>query len=194
MACDVTNPLTGKYGASQVYGPQKGATPEMVETLDAALAHFARIVKHDLGLSIQRVSGAGAAGGLGGGLMAFCGARLRPGIDMVMDAVGLQRRLKGCDLVITGEGRMDAQTLNGKTPAGVARIAKSMGLPVIAIAGQTAENAGRVNEAGIDAFFSTQKHNIREDQLVRKGPAALVECAEQVGRLLRIGAHFQAGE
>ncbi len=190
VACDVTNPLTGKSGATQVYGPQKGATPAMVDTLDHALGNLALVIKRDIGISILRVPGGGAAGGLGAGLMAFCGARLRPGIDIVMEAVGLERRLRGCHLVITGEGGMDAQTLNGKTPAGVARIAKSLGIPVIAIAGRTAADAYRVHDAGIDAFFSAQKHNIRDDQLVRKGPPALIECAEEVARLLRIGSQL----
>src|SRR5207302_10724413 len=110
VACDVTNPLTGPTGASAVYGPQKGATPEMVAELDAALKHFAEVIRHDLGVDVEQLPGAGAAGGLGAGLVAFSGAKLRPGAEMVMEALHLDERLKGADLVITGEGRLDSQT------------------------------------------------------------------------------------
>src|SRR2546426_713024 len=118
VACDVTNPLTGPSGASAVYGPQKGATPEMVAELDAALKHFAEIIRRDLGVDVDQLPGAGAAGGLGAGLVAFTGARLRPGAEMVMEALRLDERLAGAGLVITGEGRIDSQTARfGKGPA-----------------------------------------------------------------------------
>ncbi len=118
VACDVDNPLLGERRASRVYGPQKGASPEMVEQLDAALANYAEVVLRDLGRDIREVPGAGAAGGLGAGLLAFCGATLSSGIDLVLDAVGFEAHLAGADLVITGEGRLDEQTLQGKTIAG----------------------------------------------------------------------------
>ena len=188
VACDVDNPLTGKRGAAAVYGPQKGASPEMVRQLDNGLKNFARVIKRDLGISIGRVPGAGAAGGLGGGLMAFLGGELRPGVDIVMDAVQLRRRLKDCRLVITGEGRMDGQTVNGKTPSGVARTAVALGIPVVAIAGCLGDDVYHVRSIGIDAYFSTQKHNVTEEELPKIGAAALVECAEQVGRLLGLGS------
>lgn len=192
VACDVDNPLTGRRGAAHIYGPQKGATPAMVRQLDAGLKNMAKVIKRDLGVSINSVPGAGAAGGLGAGLMAFLGGVLRPGIDIVMDAVQLSRRLKGCHLVITGEGRMDAQTINGKTPSGVARAAKELGLPVIAIAGCLGDDVYHVRSAGIDAYFSTQKHNIKEEDLPKIGPPALIECAEQVGHLLALGMTVSA--
>jgi glycerate kinase len=140
VACDVTNPLTGPGGASAVYGPQKGATPEMVAELDAALHHFAEIIRRDLGVDVEQLPGAGAAGGLGAGLVAFLGARLRPGAEMVMEALHLDERLTGAQLVITGEGRIDSQTARfGKGPAAVARHAKNAGIPVVAIGGSVAD-------------------------------------------------------
>jgi glycerate kinase len=142
VACDVTNPLTGPRGASAVYGPQKGATPEMVAQLDAALHHFAEIIRRDLGVDVEQLPGAGAAGGLGAGLVAFTGARLRPGAEMVMEALDVDGRLNGADLVITGEGRLDSQTARfGKGPAAVARHAKNAGIAVVAIGGSIADEA-----------------------------------------------------
>jgi glycerate 2-kinase len=140
VACDVTNPLTGSRGASAVYGPQKGATPEMVAELDAALHHFAEIIRRDLGVDVEQLPGAGAAGGLGAGLVAFLGARLQPGAEMVVEALHLDERLTGAQLVITGEGRLDSQTARfGKGPAAVARHAKNAGIPVVAIGGSVAD-------------------------------------------------------
>src|SRR5437763_4136373 len=142
VACDVTNPLTGPNGASAVYGPQKGATPAMVAELDAALEHFAEIIRRDLGVDVERLPGAGAAGGLGAGPVAFTGARLRPGAEMVMEALRLDDRLAGAQLVITGEGRLDSQTARfGKGPAAVARHARQAGIPVVAIGGSIANEA-----------------------------------------------------
>jgi glycerate kinase len=142
VACDVTNPLTGPSGASAVYGPQKGATPAMVVELDAALTHYAEIIRRDLGVDVEHVPGAGAAGGLGAGLVAFIGARLRPGAEMVMEALRLDERLAGAQLVITGEGRLDSQTARfGKGPAAVARHARHAGIPVVAIGGSVADEA-----------------------------------------------------
>jgi glycerate 2-kinase len=153
VACDVTNPLTGPRGASAVYGPQKGATPEMVAQLDAALHHFAEIIRRDLGVDVENLPGAGAAGGLGAGLVAFTGAHLRPGAEMVMEALHLDERLSGAHLVITGEGRLDSQTARfGKGPAAVARHAKNAGIPVVAIGGSVAEeNELRLLFDGLEA-------------------------------------------
>src|SRR6202022_2196320 len=140
VACDVTNPLTGPGGASAVFGPQKGATPEIVAELDAALRHFAGIIRRDLGVDVEQLPGAGAAGGLGAGLVAFTGARLRPGAEMVMEALRLDDRLAGAQLVITGEGPPDSQTARlGKGPAAVARHARQAGIPVVAIGGSVAD-------------------------------------------------------
>ncbi|WP_176233719.1 glycerate kinase, partial [Candidatus Hakubella thermalkaliphila] len=135
VACDVENPLYGPRGAAYIYAPQKGATPEMVDFLDRGLVHYARKIKEYLGKEIEYVPGSGAAGGLGGGLLAFLDARLRPGVEIVKDVVGFREKLGGVQLVITGEGALDEQTLSGKTPIGVAREAREMHIPTIAFAG-----------------------------------------------------------
>jgi glycerate kinase len=153
-ACDVDNPLTGPKGASAVFGPQKGATPEMVAQLDANLKHYAGLIKRDLGVQVDSVPGAGAAGGMGAALLAFLDTGLRPGIEIVVEAAGLDEAVKDADLVITGEGRIDSQTIHGKTPIGVARVAKRHGKPVIGIAGSLSSDVGVVHDHGIDAVFS----------------------------------------
>ncbi len=134
-ASDVTNPLCGPEGASLVYGPQKGASPEAAHELDAALENYARVVERDLGVAVRDVPGAGAAGGLGAGIIAFLGARIRPGVDVVAEVVRLRERLDAADLLLTGEGRLDGQTRYGKTVAGVARLASEAGVPVIVVPG-----------------------------------------------------------
>lgn len=154
VACDVDNPLTGLRGASHIFGPQKGATPHIVEELDNNLRHFADIIRTDLGKDIEHISGAGAAGGLGGGLMAFLSAELKRGVDIVLEATDLETHLQNADFVITGEGKIDGQTIFGKTPIGVAKTAKRHNVPVIAIAGNVASNSEVVHEHGIDAVFS----------------------------------------
>lgn len=154
VACDVSNPLTGDEGASAVFGPQKGATPAMIRELDVALKHYADIIKRDLDQDVDRVSGAGAAGGMGAGLQAFCGAELRKGIEIVTEALGLEQLVKDASLVITGEGRIDSQTLQGKVPIGVARVAKRYHKPVIGIAGSLTADVGVVHQHGLDAVFS----------------------------------------
>ncbi|MED4040693.1 glycerate kinase [Niallia taxi] len=154
VACDVDNPLIGPKGASAIFGPQKGATPEIVNQLDENLAHFAEIIEKDLGVKIADVPGAGAAGGLGGGLLAFMQAELSRGVDIVMEAAKLSDIIAGADLVITGEGKIDGQTIFGKTPIGVAKTAKKHGVPVIGIAGNVAGDSDAVHEYGIDAIFS----------------------------------------
>ena len=136
VACDVTNPLTGPRGAAAVYGPQKGATPEMVRQLEAGLVHLAEVIRRELAVDVEHLPGAGAAGGLGAGLVAFLGAELQRGVEIVADAVALRDRLAGADLCITGEGRFDAQSLSGKTAVGVARVAGELSVPAICIPGQ----------------------------------------------------------
>ncbi|UNC92225.1 glycerate kinase family protein [Candidatus Contubernalis alkaliaceticus] len=153
VACDVNNPLTGTQGASAVYGPQKGADGEMVNKLDNGLKHFAKIIRRDLGVEVEHVPGAGAAGGLGAGIMAFLKGQLTPGIDLVMDMVGLEKELAHCDLVLTGEGRLDAQSVFGKVPVGVARRGRKFGVPVIALAGSIAAGAETLHREGITAYF-----------------------------------------
>ncbi|WP_305373877.1 glycerate kinase [Photobacterium leiognathi] len=160
VACDVDNPLCGEKGASQVFGPQKGATPEMVTQLDNNLAHYAEIIKRDLGNDVKDMAGAGAAGGMGAALLGIFNAQLRPGIEIVMDAVNLADTLQDADLVITGEGRIDSQTIHGKTPIGVARTAKRFNKPVIGIAGSLSYDCNVVHEHGIDAVFSVVPRSV----------------------------------
>jgi glycerate kinase len=148
VACDVDNPLTGPRGAAAVYGPQKGAEPDLVEDLDRALSHWADVVAADTGDDLRDAPGAGAAGGIGFGAMAVLGARLRPGADVVQELTGLEAALVGADLVVTGEGSLDEQTLHGKAPAGVAAAARRAGVPVVAVAGQCQLDEAELQEAG----------------------------------------------
>lgn len=143
VACDVTNPLTGPDGAARVYGPQKGATEEMLEMLEAGLANLAEVLRRQLGVDVEHVPGAGAAGGLGAALVALAGARLEPGLPLIAEAVGLRKRLQGADLCITGEGKLDRSSSFGKTAVGVAKIAAELGVPVICIPGQADPDAPR---------------------------------------------------
>lgn len=155
VACDVSNPLVGLLGASAIFGPQKGATPEMVAQLDANLRHYAAIIARDLGQDVADIPGAGAGGGIAAAMLVFLDGRLRPGSEIVTDAVGLDAAVVDADLVVTGEGRIDSQTVNGKTPIGVARVAQRHGKPVIAIGGCLANDANAVHAHGIAATFST---------------------------------------
>jgi glycerate 2-kinase len=154
VACDVDNPLTGTKGASAIFGPQKGATPEIVELLDKNLSHFADVAEKAVGRSFRDIEGAGAAGGLGASLLAFLHADLKRGIEIVLEAVNFEDVVKDADLVITGEGRIDSQTIYGKTPIGVAKAAKKYDVPVIGLAGSLSEDADVVHDHGIDALFS----------------------------------------
>ncbi len=184
VACDVDNPLTGPQGAPAVYGPQKGATPEMVRKLDGYLINYARILKRDLGLEVDRVPGAGAAGGLGAGLMAFLGAQLKSGVEIVIEASKLEEKLAGADLVVTGEGKLDRQTAFGKAPVGVARLAKKHGIPVVAIGGALADDAGEVLDHGIDAIFSIVPRPMPLEEAMRGAEEFVARATEQIIRLM----------
>ena len=154
VACDVNNPLCGARGASAIFGPQKGATSEDVQQLDAALANFAEVISKDLNTDVADIPGAGASGGLGAGLMGFFDARLRLGADIVLEAVGLEKHLVDADLVIVGEGQFDRSTVFNKSPVAVAQRAKIKGIPVIGIAGSLGAGFAEVHDHGIDAVFS----------------------------------------
>ena len=187
VACDVDNPLCGREGASAVYGPQKGATTAMVLELDRALAHYAGIIEEQLGIHVRDIPGAGAAGGLGAGLMAFCGAHLASGIEMVLDATDFDRHLRGCRLVVTGEGRMDGQTARGKVIAGVARRARQAGIPVIALAGSIAEGAETLLRLqGLTAALSILDGPMTVEQAMRDAARLLSDAAERLMRLLQV--------
>ncbi|MCI7782752.1 MAG: glycerate kinase [Parabacteroides sp.] len=152
VACDVTNPFYGPTGAAYVFAPQKGADAEMVEALDQGLRHFAQLIHTTQGIAIDQLAGAGAAGGLGGGLVAFLNARLTPGIEMVLDALRFDTQITGADLIITGEGKLDAQTCMGKTPLGILRRAQQQGIPVVALGGAV-EASEALNQCGFLAVF-----------------------------------------
>ncbi len=187
VACDVDNPLVGPKGASAVYGPQKGATPQQVEMLDQSLRHFAGVVMESLGVDVADLPGAGAAGGLGGGLVAFLGASLEPGIRIVLDAVRFHERVQGADLVITGEGAIDDQTAYGKVPVGVARAAKEFGVPVVAIGGAVSTSARNLYDQGIDAVFSCTLRPMSLEEAFVETNAALEFLGEQIIRMMRLG-------
>jgi glycerate kinase len=187
VACDVNNPMTGKNGAAHVYGPQKGATPAMVRTLDAGLKNLCRVVKKDLGKSIEFIPGAGAAGGLGGGLIAFLGARLAPGIQIMLDTIGFGRLVRGADLVVTGEGQIDGQTVRNKAPIGVALAAKKASVPVIGVCGNLGPGARKVYGRGIRALFSIVPGPASLDAAVRQGPQNLAALAENIARFIKTG-------
>ncbi|MFC1897786.1 glycerate kinase [Chloroflexota bacterium] len=185
-ACDVTNPLCGKQGASRVYGPQKGATKEMCQQLDEALTNYAEIVKRDLGLDVMDMPGAGAAGGLGAGLVSFLKASMMPGIEIVSEVVGLTNYLKEASLVFTGEGRIDSQTLFGKTVAGVSTKAKALHIPVVAIAGEVAGDYKELYQHGIDVTLSIAPGPISLKQSMANAEQLITDAAERALRLILI--------
>ncbi len=188
VACDVDNPLCGERGASAIFGPQKGATPEMVKMLDHALLHFAETVKSQLGIEIAEKAGAGAAGGMGGGLLLLPNVTLRSGVQIILEATNLAEKLADADLVVTGEGRMDAQSIAGKTPIGVAKVAKQFGKPVIAIVGSLKEDYPVVYQHGIDAVFPIIRQVSNLEAVLKSGKENLISTAENVARLWKISA------
>jgi glycerate 2-kinase len=187
VACDVDNPLTGPRGASFVYGPQKGATPEMVTELDQALERYARIAARATGRDVAGRPGAGAAGGLGAGLLFFTPARLRPGVEIILETTGFDSLLAGADLLITGEGRTDFQTAMGKAPVGVAAVARRLGVPVICISGGLGEGADRVLSLGIDALSGIVPAPMALETAMAHGPSLLEEATARACRLVKVG-------
>lgn len=185
-ACDVTNPLTGPTGASAVFGPQKGASKDDVATLDAALAHFAQVIDSQLGVAVNDVPGAGAAGGIGAALKGFLNAEFRPGIAIVIEQSGLDAAAQWADVVFTGEGSIDFQTKFGKTPAGVAETAKRHGKPVIAIAGHIGTGIDELHEVGIDAVFGIAPGAASLSELLADAAANVTRTTEQVVRTLQL--------
>jgi glycerate kinase len=187
VACDVDNPLTGPRGASAIYGPQKGATPELVRVLDAALERYAAVARAATGRDVAGRPGAGAAGGLGAGLLFFTPARLRPGVEIVLEAAGFDALVRGADLVVTGEGRTDFQTAMGKAPAGVAAAAKRHGVPVVCLAGGLGDGADDVLARGVDALASTVPSPMTLEEAVLGGAALVEAAAVRALRLVKVG-------
>lgn len=183
IAADVDNPLCGPQGASQIFGPQKGASPEQVRELDAALAHFATVTAATLGRDVSGQPGAGAAGGVGFAALAFLQATFRPGIEVVAELVGLEEALQGADLAVTGEGRLDGQTLRGKTPAGVLRLAQRHGVPVVAVAGSLGEGYDALYQQGLAAAFSLVPGPLSLEEALAQAEGLLERTARDIGRL-----------
>jgi glycerate kinase len=181
-AADVRNWLTGEKGATRTFGPQKGATADQVEQMDLALVRLADVVEQDFGFDYQNQPGAGAAGGLGFGLMSFCGAKIRPGFDVVAEAAGLESKIKDADVVITGEGSLDRQTLEGKTPAGVARLARKFGKPVFAIVGRASKDR-KVREI-FDGVYENARRGMSQEENMRCAAELLCENAQELAKTL----------
>jgi glycerate kinase len=187
VASDVNNPLTGPDGASFVYGPQKGADPQMAAELDRSLERYAEIVRRDVGKDVRDAPGAGAAGGMGAGSLAFLNARLRPGVDIVFEAIALNAKLQGADLVITGEGRIDRQDLYGKAPMEVAKRAHALGIPCIAVVGSTGRDYHIVYDHGLDAVIGTVNRPMPLERAVSESSRLITEAAMRACRLVRVG-------
>ena len=187
VACDVENPLTGDNGASSVFGPQKGATPEMIALLDAGLKNLAAVIRRDLGRDVENLPGAGAAGGLGAAAVAFLNATLKPGIEIVLEATRFAERLKGADLVITGEGRIDAQTLQGKTVCGVLRLAASEDVPVLALGGGVEADGYKLLDRGAIAVLPIVNRPMSLQEALEDAPRLLAIAVEQGMRLFCAG-------
>ena len=188
IACYVDHPLYGPNGAAAIYGPQKGATPEIVEQLDLGLQHFAKVVGEYKGQDLSQVPGAGAAGGLGFGFMTFLNAKLESGIQIILTETKLEEELKDADLVITGEGRLDNQTAMGKAPIGVAKLAKKYNLPVLGFAGALAKEAKKCNEEAIDAYFSIVNSAMTLEEAMNRETAMenMTKTVEQVFNLIQL--------
>ncbi|NLI91921.1 MAG: glycerate kinase [Peptococcaceae bacterium] len=193
VICDVDNPLCGPRGASAVYGPQKGATPEMVQYLDGCLSHYAEVIRSQLGMNIRDIPGAGAAGGLGAGLLAFTKAELKSGTEAVLDTIKFDDIIGEYDLVITGEGRIDAQSAFGKVPKGVGTRAQKHGKPVIAVVGSIGEGAEIMLEYGLNAIVPIINKIMTLDEAVENAYPLVVQTAERIFRLLRTGKALNIG-
>ena len=190
VMCDVTNPLCGPTGAAYVFAPQKGADAEKVKSLDAGLRHFGDVIRSQLGIDVNRMPGAGAAGGMGAGCVALLGGTIRSGIDAVLDVTGFDRQLDGADLVITGEGRIDSQSADGKVVSGVARRTKAKGVPLIAIAGGIADSAKAVYDIGVNAMFSTDRAALPVDMLCARSLGDYEATLNDIMSLIAIAERF----
>lgn len=185
-ACDVKNPLVGREGASYIFGKQKGANEKMIEELDKKLRHYGRIIEKEMGIEVLSYEGAGAAGGLGAGILAFLNGKLRRGVDIIVEATNLESHIKDSDLVITGEGMIDIQTAYGKTPLGVANVAKKYNVPVIAIAGGIGEGAEELYDKGFNSIFSIVEKPMSLEQSISNANILLEKTAERIMRVVKI--------
>jgi glycerate kinase len=189
-ACDVSNPLTGPYGAAHIFGPQKGASPEMVMQLEDNLKHLARVIRDNDRIEVEKIPGGGAAGGMGAGIVAFLGGELRPGFELISRFVKLDDGIKWADLVITGEGKMDHQTAFGKTPAGVAQAASRLNKPVVAFTGSLGEEFEKLYDLGFAAIIPIADKPMSLQQSMTDAGRLLEHAAERTFRLARLGKHL----
>ncbi|EEX6272511.1 glycerate kinase, partial [Escherichia coli] len=187
VACDVDNPLVGARGAAAVFGPQKGATPEMVEELEQGLQNYARVLQQQTEINVCQMAGGGAAGGMGIAAAVFLNADIKPGIEIVLRAVNLEQAVQGAALVITGEGRIDSQTAGGKAPLGVASVAKQFNVPVIGIAGVLGDGVEVVHQYGIDAVFSILPRLAPLAEVLASGETNLFNSARNIACAIKIG-------
>jgi glycerate kinase len=194
VACDVINPLCGPEGASAIFGPQKGATPVMVEFLDRGLSHLADLIQAALGLDVRNIPGAGAAGGLGAGMLAFLRAEMQPGVKLILEASGFEKQVQYVDAVITGEGRTDGQTLFGKAPMGVSTIAKRYGKPVICISGAITPDAYRLYEHGMDVIVGATQAPMTLDEALARTQDSVRQATSSVFRAISVGISHRCGE
>ena len=187
VACDVNNALCGKSGAAYVFAPQKGATPAMVRILDENLRHLGKVIKQSLRKDVTKLKGAGAAGGLGAGLVAFTGARMKSGIEIVIDASNICKHMENADLVVTGEGRVDTQTAFGKTPSGIAKAARKYHIPTVVIGGGITDDANDIFAYGIDGLESACARDMSLEEAIKNSRKHLANAAERAIRLVLIG-------
>ena len=186
VACDVSNPLCGENGASYIFGSQKGASVEMIKILDNNLKHYAKVIKEQFGKDVLEIAGAGAAGGLGAGLMVFLNGNLKKGIEIVIEYSGLEKKVKNCDMVWTGEGSIDFQTQYGKTPLGVATVAKKYNKPVVALAGRVGDDIDILYEKGIDSIFGIMRGVTTIDEALKNGKENIERTSENIARLMEM--------
>jgi glycerate kinase len=189
VACDVSNPLTGKNGASFVYGAQKGGTPYQLKLLDTNLIKYASIIRNQFGIEIEIVKGSGAGGGMGAGLMAFLNAELVSGIDLIIDALAIEKQLKNVDMIFTGEGKIDRQTLQGKTLIGIARLAKKHNIPAIAITGKIDKDINAIYKQGITAIFSIVNQPMNLNDGLKNAEYLIQSCVENIMRTLKLNCN-----
>lgn len=186
VACDVSNPLCGENGASYIFGPQKGASVEMIKILDNNLKNYAKVIKEQLGKDVLEIAGAGAAGGLGAGLMVFLNGNLKKGIEIVIEYSGLEKKVKNCDMVWTGEGSIDFQTQYGKTPLGVATVAKKYNKPVVALAGRVGDDIDILYQKGIDSIFGIMRGVTTIDEALKNGKENIERTSENIVRFMEM--------
>lgn len=191
VICDVSNPLTGPHGATAVYGPQKGVTEKTFNILESGMKNYERLIKETTGMDMSKVPGSGAAGGLGAALVAFFGAVLKPGIDTILDYVRFEELIEGADLVITGEGRIDGQSLYGKVPVGIARRCKSKGVKVIAIVGGMGPGAQKVYDCGIASIMPIVNAPISLDEAIARSQELLKDAADRMFRFIKLGMELK---